>query len=240
MDYEVKLDHFEGPLDLLLHLIKKHEVDIMDIPVSLITRQYLDSIEVMKMMNLDVAGEFLLMAATLMHIKSKMLLPPDEVEEDVDEEIDPREELVKRLLEYKKYKDAGVQLGERDLLDREFFTRAFPEETDDNSAEELYPEIGLFDLIDALSEVLKSVSTPLSHEVHMEKISVEEKGVLIIKRIKREGSITFQSLFDSDTSKADIVATFLALLELIKMRTIGAFQGENFGTIRITSTELLH
>ena len=240
MDYEIKLDHFEGPLDLLLHLIKKHEVDIMDIPVSLITKQYLDSIEMMKMMNLDVAGEFLLMAATLMHIKSKMLLPPDEVEEGEEEDIDPREELVRRLLEYKKYKDAGIQLGDRDLLNRDLFTRDFSEELIDEHKEEGYPEVGLFDLLDALSKVLKSVSTPLSHEVHMERISVEEKRQLILKRIKEERSIVFQSLFDGDTSKSDIVATFLALLELIKMKAIGAFQGENFGIIRITSKELLH
>ena len=240
MDYEVKLDHFEGPLDLLLHLIKKHEVDIMDIPVALITKQYLDSIEMMKMMNLDVAGEFLLMAATLMHIKSKMLLPPEEVEEGEEEEVDPREELVRRLLEYKKYKDAGMQLEERDLLGRELFVRGFSEESAKEGDEEIYPEIGLYDLLDALSDLLKSVSASLAHEVCLERISVEEKIALILNRLKEERSITFQSLFEGDSAKGNIVATFLALLELMKMETVCVFQGKNFGVIRITSKALLH
>ena len=240
MDYEVKLDGFEGPLDLLLHLIKKHELDIMDIPIAIITKQYVDSIELMKIMNLDVAGEFLLMAATLMHIKSKMLLPPEEVEEGEEEELDPREELVRRLLEYKKYKDAGLQLGERDILDRDLFSKGFTEEYDDESDEAVYPEVGLFDLLDALQEVLKSVTPSIAHAVNMERISVKEKAEIILNRLKEERNMTFQSLFNNDSTKGEIVASFLALLELIKMKTINVFQGENFGVIRITSKELLH
>ena len=125
MDYQVKLDSFEGPLDLLLHLIKKNEVDITDIPVAIITEQYLEQIEMMKQLNLDLAGEFLLMAATLIHIKSKMLLPPSEEEETDEEEGDPREELVRRLLEYKKYKEAALELSEMDQLERDSFVRGF-------------------------------------------------------------------------------------------------------------------
>ena len=240
MDYEVKLDGFEGPLDLLLHLIKKHELDIMDIPIAIITKQYVDSIELMKIMNLDVAGEFLLMAATLMHIKSKMLLPPEEVEEGEEEELDPREELVRRLLEYKKYKDAGLQLGERDILDRDLFSKGFTEEYDDESDEVVYPEVGLFDLLDALQEVLKSVTPSIAHAVNMERISVKEKTEMILTRLKEERNMTFQSLFNNDSTKGEVVASFLALLELIKMKTVNVFQGGNFGVIRITSKELLH
>ncbi|MBE9502564.1 MAG: segregation/condensation protein A [Proteobacteria bacterium] len=240
MDYEVKLDGFEGPLDLLLHLIKKHELDIMNIPIALITRQYVDSIELMKTMNLDIAGEFLLMAATLMHIKSKMLLPPEEVEEGEEEELDPREELVRRLLEYKKYKDAGSQLGERDILDRDLFSKGFSEEYDDENDDLVYPEVGLFDLLDALQEVLKSVTPSIAHAVNMERISIKEKTEIILNRLKEERNMTFQSLFDNDSTRGEIVASFLALLELIKMRTVNVFQGENFGVIRITSKDLLH
>lgn len=240
MEYEVKIDQFEGPLDLLLHLIKKHELDIMDIPIALITKQYLATIDLMKIMNLDVAGEFLLMAATLMHIKSKMLLPPDEAEEEEEEEVDPREELVRRLLEYKRYKDAGLQLGEKDLLDRDLFTRGLIKEIDGDSDEPASPEVGLFDLLDALREVLKNVTPSLAHAVSMERISVKEKTQIILNRLKEDRNITFQSLFDGDATRGDIVATFLALLELIKMKTVNVYQGENFGVIRIISKDMLH
>lgn len=241
MDYQVRLDNFEGPLDLLLHLIKEHEVDIWDIPVALITRQYLEYIEMMKMLNLDVAGEFLLMAATLMHIKSKMLLPQAEDEEGEEEEGDPREELVRRLLEYKKYKEASQELGERDMLEREQFLRGFIEEVEiDQEEEETYSDVTLFDLLEALRDILQNVSIPESHEVDLEKISVKEKEEMIVDRLRREGHMTFQSLFSGDATRGDVVATFLALLELMKTKTVRAFQGENFGTIRIVFSETIH
>ena len=240
MEYEVKLDAFEGPLDLLLHLIKKHEVDILDIPIALITQQFLESIEMMKLMDLDVAGEFILMAATLMHIKSKLLLPPDEVEEGEEEEEDPRAELVRRLLEYKKYKEAAHQLGDRDLLERENFLRGFFEEIEGEEEDASFAEVGLFDLVEAFKEVLKTISSLTPHQISLEKVSVKEKMDVMLERVKKDGSITFHSLFERDTSRADMVATFLALLELIKMRTIRAFQGENFGTIRVMTNETLH
>ncbi len=239
MDYEVKLDSFEGPLDLLLHLIKKHEVDIIDIPISLITEQYLESIEMMQMLDLDVAGEFILMAATLMHIKSKMLLPPDETEEGEEEEGDPREELVRRLLEYRKYKEAAQELDGKERLDRDSFLRGFFEDMD-GEEDDAIPDIGLFDLVEALKEVLKTVSEARVHEVHLEPLSVQEKMVLLCERLQQEGSVTFQALFKKDASRADVIATFLGLLELIKEKTVKAIQGETFGVIRIMANETLH
>lgn len=242
MDYQVRLDSFEGPLDLLLHLIKKHEIDIMNIPIALITEQYLQYIEMMKLLNLDLAGEYILMTATLMHIKSKMLLPPTEDEESEEEEGDPREELVRRLLEYKKYKEASQELDEMDRLERDNFLKGYFEDLEAEEAEEenACHEVSLFDLLEALNDVLKSVRTFKSHEVELEKISVKEKMDGILESLKREGHITFHSLFDNSSTKGDMVATFLALLELIKSRAIRAFQGETFGTIRITAAGTLH
>ena len=241
MNYQVVLDSFEGPLDLLLHLIKKHELDIMDIPVALVTEQYLKHIEVMKTLNLDVAGEYILMAATLMHIKSKMLLPPSEEEETEEEGGDPREELVKRLLEYKKYKEASEELLSMDMLDRENFLKGFVEDLEaEDSEEEASHDVTLFDLMEVLSDLLKEAKTFNPHEVNREKISVKEKIDIIIQRLTAEGSLTFRSLFDKDSSKNDIIATFLALLELVKMKRVRAFQGETFGVIRISSTETVH
>lgn len=241
MNYQVVLDSFEGPLDLLLHLIKKHELDIMDIPVALVTEQYLKHIDVMKTLNLDVAGEYILMAATLMHIKSKMLLPPSEEEETEEEGGDPREELVKRLLEYKKYKEASEELLSMDMLDRENFLKGFAEDVEtEDSEEEVSHDVTLFDLMEVLSDLLKEAKTFNPHEVNREKVSVKEKIDIIIQKISIEGSLTFRSLFDKASSKNDIIATFLALLELVKMKRVRAFQGETFGVIRISSTETVH
>ncbi|MDH3976626.1 MAG: segregation/condensation protein A [Deltaproteobacteria bacterium] len=242
MDYQVRLDSFEGPLDLLLHLIRKHEIDIMNIPIALITEQYLQYIEMMKLLNLDLAGEYILMTATLMHIKSKMLLPPVDDEESDEDEEDPREELVRRLLEYKKYKEASQDLEAMDRLDRDNFLKGYIEEIDraEGKEEDACHDVSLFDLLEALNDVLKSVRTFKSHEVELEKISVKEKMDGILDSLKKEGAITFQSLFDTSSTKGDVVATFLALLELIKTNAIRAFQGETFGTIRITSSGTIH
>ena len=239
-DYQVRLDTFEGPLDLLLHLIKKNEVDIWDIPISTITEQYLEYLEMMKMLNLDVAGEFLLMAATLMHIKSRMLLPAHDEEETEEDAGDPREELVRRLLEYKKYREASRELVEMEVLGRDTFRRGYAEEVDEEAADGIYTEITLFDLLEALKEVLKESRVFRSHEVNLEKVSVKEKMDAILERLKREGHVTLHSLFDADSGKGQVVATFLALLELVKMKMVKAFQGENFGPIRIVSRETLH
>lgn len=241
MDYQVRLDSFEGPLDLLLHLIKKNEVDIWDIPIALITEQYLEYLGMMGQLNLDLAGEFLLMASTLMQIKSRMLLPPSEEEEGEEEEIDPRDELVRRLLEYKKYKEASKQLEGMDMVGREVFLLGLPEDIDDSAdVEETYREVSLFDLIEALQDVLREASRYKAHDVTRETVSIEEKMEMILQSVKNQGHITFHSLFNEGVSKSDIVAIFLALLELMKMKSIQVFQGEIFGVIMIKSAGTVH
>lgn len=237
----VKLEIFEGPLDLLLHLIKKNEINIYDIPITLITQQYLEYLEMMRNLNLDVAGEFLLMAATLLHIKSKMLLPPAEgVEEEGEEEEvteDPRAELVRRLLEYQKYKEAAAELAKRDLLEREVFTRkVLSEELINFPAEDVVMgELTLFDLIEALKKVLQRVSPEEFQEISLDNFSLKEKIQQIMELIWKENSISFTQLFPPEASKQEIILSFLALLELLRLRLVKAYQTEAFGSIRIFS-----
>jgi len=236
----VKLEIFEGPLDLLLHLIKKNEINIYDIPITLITQQYLEYLEMMKNLNLDIAGEFLLMAATLLHIKSKMLLPPAEsAEEEGEEEAaeDPRAELVRRLLEYQKYKEAAAELAKRDLLEREVFTRkVLSDELINLPAEEVViGELTLFDLIEALKKVLQRVSPEEFQEISLDSFSLKEKIQQIMELIWKENSISFTQLFPPEASKREIILSFLALLELLRLRLVKAYQTEAFGPIRIFS-----
>jgi len=236
----VKLEVFEGPLDLLLHLIKKNEIDIYDIPIAVITQQYLEYLEMMKSLNLDIAGEFLLMAATLLHIKSKMLLPPSE-EEQTEEgeealEEDPRAELVRKLLEYQRFKEAAQELSRGSLLDRDVFVRRFFEEKLLEGAEEaLVGEATLFDLLEAIQKVLRGIPPEEFQEISLEQLSVKEKILQIMDRIWEAGSVTFNELFTTVTPRREIIVTFLALLELLRLRMIKVYQSESFGMIRIFS-----
>jgi len=227
--YTVRLEVFEGPLDLLLHLIRRNQVDIYDIPIATITDQYLDYLSLMKALNLDVAGEFLLMAATLLHIKSKMLLPsPPEEEEEED---DPRAELVNRLLEYEKYKEVAVRLHERDILERDTFV---PGKQAEESEERGLVEVGVFELIEALKDVLNRYSPETAYDITLDRITIEERIAQILETVKAEGKeLLFSSLFSGVSSKDDIIITFLALLELIKMRMIKVYQRVPFGPIEI-------
>ncbi|HXG52269.1 MAG TPA: segregation/condensation protein A [candidate division Zixibacteria bacterium] len=222
MSTRVQLEIFEGPLDLLLHLIKKNEVSITDIPIATITEQYLAALELMQSLNLDVAGEFLVMAATLVHIKSRMLLPAGEEEPDEEEGDDPREELVRRLLEYQRFKEAADQLERREILARDVFTRAAP------PVEEVGPpgfrELSVIELVAALQRVLERLPKDAVHEVVLEKITVREKMTLLLDRLRREGRLLFESCFDAAASRMEVVVTFLAMLELVKMRVIRIFQ----------------
>lgn len=229
MTYNVKLQAFEGPLDLLLHLIKKNEIDIYDIPVAEITRQYLDYIEIMKTLNLDVAGEFLLMAATLLHIKSRTLLPvPDEP--DLEEE-DPRAELVRQLLEYQGIKDAAFSLDKREVLDRDVFVRrAFPEEQEVEEKGIDIEGLSLFDLIEALKKVISELPEEVIHEVIAERISIGDKITVILDALDAEENVSFYDLFKGG-SKQEVIVTFLAILELIKLKMIKAHQVNSCGPI---------
>ncbi len=230
--YTFRLEGFEGPLDLLLHLIQKNELDIFDIPIALITEQYLEYLRLLKVLNLDIVGEYLLMASTLLHIKSKMLLPKSSKGEEEEEE-DPRAELVRRLLEYQKYKQAAGELQKRPLLDRDVFIRLMP--MDSREPEEEKIEVNLFELIEAFREVLKRVKSEAVHEVVLEHLSVEDKIQEILTVLQRENrSMAFHRLFPEEASRRVVVVTLLAILELVKMRRIRIFQMAPFETIRIS------
>lgn len=225
MTYSVKLQSFEGPLDLLLHLIKKNEIDIYDIPIADITRQYLDYIEIMKTLNLDVAGEFLVMAATLLHIKSKMLLPP--IEEPEQEEEDPRADLVRQLLEYQNIKEAAFSLDKREILERDVFIRkAFPEEAEaeEQRADVDLEGLSLFELIEAFKKVIAELPEERVHEVFADRISIGDKISFILEALNKEDNISFYDLLKGGRSRQEIVVTFLAILELIKLKMIKVHQ----------------
>jgi segregation and condensation protein A len=232
LDYTFRLEGFEGPLDLLLHLIQKNELDILNIPIALITEQYLEYLQLMKVLNLDVAGEYLLMASTLLHIKSKTLLPKSSEREE--EEEDPREELIRRLLEYQKYKQAGGELEKRPMLDRDVFIRLMPAEPEEVPEEERI-EVNLLELLEAFRQVLERVKTETVHEVILEHLSVEDKIQEILALLERENrSLTFHRLFPEQASRRVVIITLLAILELVKMKRIRIFQLAPFETIRVS------
>lgn len=232
--YRIKLESFEGPLDLLLHLIRKNEVDIYDIPISTITKQYLDYVKLMKDLNLEVAGEFLVMASTLIQIKSKMLLPPQEDEESEEEAEDPRAELVRRLLEYQKYKDAAQVLGGRELLGREVFARTFPSpELAGVEVEEAPLDLELYHLIDAFQKVLARIPSESFHEVGEDTISINDRIAQILELLLDRDLVEFDELFEGEITRDYVVVTFLAVLELCKMRTLKVLQKERYGAIWI-------
>ncbi len=229
MTYQVKLEIFEGPLDLLLHLIKREEVDVYDIPVARITDQYLHCLELMRDMNLDVAGEYLVMAATLMHLKSRLLLPPSET--DPDEEEDPRTELVHQLLEYQRYREAALTLGTRPILQRDVFGREPDAGARDEDEGVRLRDVSLADLLQAFREVLERAARESFHEIVHEEISVAECVDVIVRRLEAEGSIRFGELFAGNPNRRRLLATFLALLELVKVQAIRACQDREFGEI---------
>ncbi len=234
LPYQVRIEQFEGPLDLLLHLIKKNEVNIYDIPIALITQQYLEYLSVMKSLNLAVAGEFLVMAATLVQIKSRMLLPSEEGTSDEEDGPDPREELVRRLLEYKRYKDAALQLDNRERLWRDIFTREQPAPVPVRLQEALLEEVTLFDLVDALQGVLARTSTKRLLEIIPENLTVKDRINAILDVLGGKEAVTFLALFEGQTHRMLIIVTFLAVLELVRLKLVRVFQAETFGPILVT------
>lgn len=238
-DYKVRLEIFEGPLDLLLYLIKKTEVDIYDIPIEKITKQYLEYLQVMRMLSLDIAGEFLVMAATLMLIKSRMLLPTEERAEqegqDVDEGEEPRWALIRQLVEYKKFKDVASYLGHRAIEQESVFPRHEASVPDVEGGGELkMGDVSIFDLINAFNETLKRVAQKENlREIFEETYSVTDKIEEILWTLGEKGTVKFHNLFDHAATRAEIVATFLALLELIKVKQVRAQQSAHFGEIEI-------
>lgn len=230
MSIQIRLENFAGPLDLLLHLIKTNEMDIYDIQMVAITEQYLGVIEQMKQLDLDVAGEFLLMAATLIHIKSRMLLPIS-VEVDEDEGEDPRAELVRRLLEYQRYKDAADSLAQMPLLGRDIFVGHITaaEIVDADADDEV--SVGVYQLAEAFHRLLKDVPEEIFHEVVREQLSVAEHIQIILERMSTHRRMSFRDIFSQQPSRQELVVTFLATLELVKMKMLKVEQAGEFGEI---------
>jgi len=234
MSYKVKLEVFEGPLDLLLYLIKKNEIDIYDIPISSITEQYLEYMDLMRMLDLNIAGEFLVMAATLIHIKSKMLLPPDEKELLPEDEEDPREELVRRLLEYKKFKEVAGILQDLEGQRKKMFTRDIPFEAGPG---EVFFEASLFDLITALTRALKDVPKDIFQEIVKDEFTVEQKVHDLLHMLVKNPVLNLLELFKNSKNKQEIISTFLAVLELIRLKEVIVVQKHNFSDIEIVRNE---
>jgi segregation and condensation protein A len=235
-DYKVKLEIFEGPLDLLLYLIKRDEIDIYEISIERITRQYLEYLQAFKELNIDLAGEFIAMAANLIYLKSRSLLPVDQQppEEDAEED-DPRWELIRQLIEYKKFKEAAAQLHLRELEQERIFAR---EEGSSPPAEGLLRlgEVGIFQLINAFQNVIKRVEARQDlQEIPGERFSVSEKIDTILQRVEAGGRIPFSDLFGAIVSRLEVVVTFIALLELIRLKQVRAIQKNIFDEIEIAS-----
>lgn len=237
-DYKVRLDVFEGPLDLLLYLIKKDEIDVYNIPIELITRQYMEYLSLMRLLDLNIAGEFLVMAATLMMIKSRMLLPVEERPPLEEEEEDPRWELVRQLVEYKKFKEAAHSLHTMEVDQENVFRRgAEPLIAQEDEPGVTLEDVSIFDLISAFNETLKKVKLDDVGEVFAERFTVVDKIEFILDRIKREKKVDFSSLFSNMATRHEIVCTFLALLELIRLRQVRAEQDETFAKILVVAAQ---
>jgi segregation and condensation protein A len=235
-EYKVKFEVFEGPLDLLLYLIKKEEVDIYDVNLTQLATQFIEYIDLMRMMDLEVAGEFLVMASTLMYIKSRELLPLDKqvlVEGEEDGE-DPRWELIRQLVEYKKFKDAAAQLQTLEARQENIFPR-LPVKPE-FEPEPVKPDVSLFDLLNAVNSILKRVNQRDDlRDVFEDKWTVTEKIELIMKLIRERARVKFSELFEGAMSRSEVVVTFLALLELIRLKQVQAAQAEDFGEIGIVA-----
>jgi segregation and condensation protein A len=232
LSYKVNLEIYEGPLDLLLYLIKKNDLDIFDIPVSQITGEYLGYMDLMKELNLDMAGEFLVMTATLMQVKAKMLLPAPPAENE--EGPDPRAEIINRLLEYQRYKEAAKALEGKLIRQKDVHYRAAPVFTDADYT----TEASLFDLLDAFRDVLKSLK-PEVREIVYEEVPIESKIREILAFLSDRPFATFREILQRETNRRGLIVTFLAVLELIRLKQIVARQTEAFGEIRVYRMEAL-
>ncbi len=235
---QVKLPSFEGPLDLLLHLIREHKLDVFDIPIALIAEKYNQSLAQMVALDLDVAGEFLVMAATLTHIKSRLLLPRTETPETgeaAEEQGDPRAELVRRLLEYQKYKDVARQLAENPLLDREVFARRITPAAAAQVESAALAEVSVYRLIEALDRVLKALEPRVGHEVVRDQLTLSAAMQGITARLRPGERITFIELFEGQRTRGSVVVTFLALLEMVKLRLLRVHQDEGAKDIWVSA-----
>jgi segregation and condensation protein A len=226
-NFRIALPNFEGPLDLLLHLIRKHELDILDLPIAFITEKYLEYLGLMEELNLDIASEYLVMAATLAYIKSKTLLPrqPEEADEEGLEELDPRAELIRRLLEYQKYKTVAEDLAARPISGRDVFERGTAAPSASGPAP--LAQVSVFKLLDALKKIAQRMNAKISLEVDAERITIQERIGEVVDLLKARRRCRFEELFENLGSSYDIVVTFLALLEMAKMRIARVYQTEH-------------
>ena len=234
-DYKVKFEVFEGPLDLLLYLIKKEEVDIYQVNLTHLATQFIEYIETMRMLDLEIAGEFLVMAATLMYIKSRELLPVDQQAqvEGEDEGEDPRWELIRQLVEYKKFKDAAAQLQVLEARQENIFPRT-PGRLEFETESPTRAEASIFDLVNAVNVVLKRFGRREDQgDIFEDKWTVSEKIELLLRVLSERVTMRFSELFEGVTSRSEVVVTFLALLELIRLKQLAAVQREPFGEIEI-------
>lgn len=223
----IELPSFEGPLDLLLHLIKKHELDILDLPIAFVAERYLHYLSLMQQLDLNIASEYLLMAATLAHIKSKMLLPTPPSDQGDDEEVeleDPRADLIRRLLEYQKYKEAAEFLGNRPVIGRDVFWRGTPSPKFEGNTR--LAETGLFKLLDAFEQILKRIEDRQAFEVSVERFSIRERINQLTELLQEKRSCCIDELFERDHSRYLVVVTFLAILEMAKMRIVRIYQAD--------------
>jgi segregation and condensation protein A len=234
--YVVSLPEFEGPLDMLLHLAQKHELDLLDIPIGFITEKYLEYLKLMQALTIDLASEYLVMAATLAHIKSKLLLPDlasaANVEGEEEEELDPRAELIRRLLEYQKYKVAAEQLGSRDTLGSNVFLRGTVEEAPDGPAP--FAAFGVFNLLDAFKTVLERTNVKIEHEVVFDRVSISDRIVELTDLLKSRSNVPFEEIFVREgrtANRSDIIITFLAILEMCRLRMMRAYQADPLAPI---------
>ena len=234
-DYVISLPSFEGPLDLLLHLIQKHELDIFDIPVSFVTEKYLAYINLMQELSIDVASEYLVMAATLAHIKSKSLLPNEATADEEglgeEEEGDPRAELIRRLLEYQKYKHAAAELNDRGALGRDIFLRGSKAPESEGPAP-LAP-VELWSLLDAFGKVLARAKVDLQHEVSFDRMSITDRITQVMEKLQGKTTTRFEDLFDGQRTRFDLIITFLALLEMTRLKMTRLYQPDPLAEIFI-------
>ncbi|HGJ66556.1 TPA: chromosome segregation protein ScpA [bacterium] len=229
--YQVKLETFEGPLDLLLYLIRKNEMDIYNIPVAEITEQYIEYINLMKSLDLDIAGEFLVMAATLLQMKSEAMLPAGVISDD-DEPLMTREELVRQLLEYKKFREAAIELSYKEEIQRNIYSRTFSDPIIESlELKEYKVSATLFDLLFAFGEILKQMSKENAVDFREETFTVQQKIDSIIELLSKHKRIEFSKLFSDSYIRLEVIVTFLAVLELVKRRKIVARQSQLFGSI---------
>lgn len=230
MSYRVKLETFEGPLDLLLHLIRENRMNILDIPLATVTEQYLDYVRLMEELDLAVAGEFLLMAATLVHLKSRMLLPPEEMPEGEEPAEDPRTELVDRLLEYQRFKEVAAELAAREAEQGLRYTRGGPPLVGEVEGP---LSLGLFELLAAFRRVLQRAEGGPVLQITRETLDVGQRLLRILDLLNAESPLVFTALFAGQRTRAELIVTFLALLEILRRGLASARQPESFGQIMV-------